>query len=166
MPIRVHVEWMVSRTMHEAIAIEAEAYEFPHTEDDFLRLLRERNSIGMVALSGGKVVGYVLYRLGTTGLHIVNLTVHPRFRRQSIGTQMIDKLIGKLSDGKRTELSATVRDHNDAGIRFLAAQGFYAVDVARGYFEDTGEDAYAFTYRLSDHPVNSIDLEVHNRATC
>ena len=45
----VHVRWMIRRDMPEALNAEQEAFEFPWSEEDFTRCLRQRNCIGMVA---------------------------------------------------------------------------------------------------------------------
>jgi len=59
----------------------------------------------MVAEHDEKVVGFMIYELHKTRLHILNFAVAPQYRRLGIGRQMVTKLIGKLSSHRRT------RDH-------------------------------------------------------
>ena len=47
--IRVHIRWMIRRDMPEVLDVERSSFEFPWAEDDFIRCLRQRNCIGMVA---------------------------------------------------------------------------------------------------------------------
>ena len=47
--IRVHIRWMIRRDMPEVLQTEQESFEHSWTEEDFLRCLRQRNCIGMVA---------------------------------------------------------------------------------------------------------------------
>ena len=47
--IDVHIRWMIRRDMAEVLAIEQASFEFPWKDKDFLRCLRQRNVIGMVA---------------------------------------------------------------------------------------------------------------------
>ena len=56
----IHVRWMIRRDMHEVIAIEREAFEFPWSEEDFTRCLRQRNCIGMVAELADSVVAFMI----------------------------------------------------------------------------------------------------------
>ena len=56
--VRVHIRWMIRRDMPEVLAIEHASFEFPWCEEEFLRVLRQRNCIGMVAEYGERVVGY------------------------------------------------------------------------------------------------------------
>jgi ABC-2 type transport system ATP-binding protein len=92
---------MIRRDMPDVLAIEQECFEFPWYEEDFIRCLRQRNCIGMVAEQGEKVVGFMIYELHKAKLHILNFAVHPSWRRNGVGAQMVAKLIGKLSKGYR-----------------------------------------------------------------
>ena len=80
--VRVHIRWMIRRDMPEVLQTEQESFEFAWTEEDFLRCLRQRNCIGMVAEQGEKVVGFMIYELHKAKLHILNFAVHPSYRRQ------------------------------------------------------------------------------------
>ena len=86
--VRVHIRWMIRRDMPEVLQTEQHSFEFPWTEEDFLRCLRQRNCIGMVAEQGEKVVGFMIYELHKNKLHILNFAVHPGFRRAGVGSTL------------------------------------------------------------------------------
>ena len=155
--VRVHIRWMIRRDMPEVLHTEQESFEFSWTEEDFLRCLRQRNCIGMVAEQGEKVVGFMIYELHKAKLHILNFAVHPACRRFHVGSQMVGKLISKLSSHRRTRITLEVRETNLCAQLFFRAQGFKAVRVLRSYYEDSGEDAFLMQYRLADD--NSDDFE-------
>ena len=71
--VRVHIRWMIRRDMPEVLQIEQESFDYSWTEEDFLRCLRQRNCIGMVAEQGEKVVGFMIYELHKNKLHISEL---------------------------------------------------------------------------------------------
>ena len=119
--VSVQIRWMIRRDMPEVLKIENESFEFNWTEEDFLACLRQRNCIGMVAEHDNRVVGFMIYELHKTKLHILNFAVAPAFRRLAVGAQMIEKLINKLSQQRRQEIVLEVRETN------LAAQLFYPV---------------------------------------
>ena len=52
----VHIRWMIRRDMSEVLEIEKSSFEFPWSEEDFIRCLRQRNCIGMVAEFDDRVV--------------------------------------------------------------------------------------------------------------
>ena len=79
--ISVQIRWMIRRDMPEVLRIENDSFEFNWTEEDFLACLRQRNCIGMVAEYDGRVVGFMIYELHKTRLHILNFAVAPGFRQ-------------------------------------------------------------------------------------
>ena len=146
--MKVHIRWMIRRDMPEVLAIEAESFEFPWLEEDFIRCLRQRNCIGMVAEHDDRVVGFMIYELNKTRIHILNFATAADYRRQGVGSQMVAKLIGKLSAQRRTRIALEVRETNLAAQLFFRTAGFRAVSVLRDFYEDTPEDAYAMQYRF------------------
>jgi len=147
--MRVHIRWMIRRDMPEVLAAENSSFEYAWTEEDFLRCLRQRNCIGMVAEHGEKVVGFMIYELHKNKLHILNFAVNPAWRRLGVGAQMVAKLISKLSSHRRTRITLEVRETNLAAQLFFRSQGFRAVRVLRSYYDDSGEDAFLMQYRLA-----------------
>jgi len=154
---RVHVRWMIRRDMAEVLEIEAASFEFPWCEEDFICCLRQRNCIGMVAERDTEIAGFMGYELNKTRLHVLNFAVAPHLRRQGIGSQMVAKLVGKLSAQRRTRILLEVRETNLPAQLFFRSNGFRAVSVLRGYYEDTPEDAYTMQYRY--RPERSAPFE-------
>ena len=162
--VRVHIRWMIRRDMPEVLQTEQESFEFAWTEEDFLRCLRQRNCIGMVAEHGEKVVGFMIYELHKNKLHILNFAVHPAWRRLGVGAQMVAKLISKLSSHRRTRITLEVRETNLVAQLFFRAQGFRAVRVLRGYYEDSGEDAFLMQYQLPGESPETAEDAVNRIA--
>jgi ribosomal-protein-alanine N-acetyltransferase len=161
--LRVHIRWMIRRDMPEVLGIERNSFEFPWFEEDFIRCLRQRNCIGMVAEHGERVVGFMIYELHKTRLHILNFAVAADFRRRGVGQQMIEKLIAKLSSQRRTRITLEVRETNLPAQLFFKSAEFRAVTVLRAYYEDSPEDAYLMQFRHDPDeaedtlPINRID---------
>ncbi|MFL5338649.1 MAG: ribosomal protein S18-alanine N-acetyltransferase [Gemmataceae bacterium] len=162
--VRVHIRWMIRRDMPEVLVSEYESFDYSWTEEDFLRCLRQRNCIGMVAEYNEKVVGFMIYELHKTKLHILNFAVHPDFRRLGIGGQMVSKLIGKLSSHRRTRITLAVRETNLSAQLFFRDQVFKAVKVLRGYYEDSGEDAFLMQYRISGNLPDDDEMSYNHLA--
>lgn len=75
--VRTHIRWMIRRDMPEVLAIEAASFEFPWLEDDFIRCLRQRNCIGMVAEHDDRVVGFMIYELNKSRIQVLNFATAP-----------------------------------------------------------------------------------------
>jgi ribosomal-protein-alanine N-acetyltransferase len=161
--LRVHIRWMIRRDMPEVLAIERDSFEFPWFEEEFVRCLRQRNCIGMVAEHAERVVGFMIYELHKTRLHILNFAVAPDMRRRGVGRQMAEKLVGKLSSQRRTRISLEVRETNLPAQIFFRQNGFRATSVLHDFYEDSPEDAYLMQfYHHAEEaemilPMNRID---------
>jgi ribosomal-protein-alanine N-acetyltransferase len=149
--------------MPEVLQTEQESFEFSWTEEDFLRCLRQRNCIGMVAEQGEKVIGFMIYELHKSKLHIMNFAVLPAYRRLGVGGQMAAKLISKLSSHRRTRITLAVRETNLSAQLFFRAQGFRAMRVLRAFYEDSGEDAFLMQYSFAGDLSDEHDEEAVNR---
>jgi [ribosomal protein S18]-alanine N-acetyltransferase len=161
--LRVHIRWMIRRDMPEILATEAESFEFPWSEEDFIRCLRQRNCIGMVAEHEDRVVGFMVYELHKNRIHVLNFAVGRRWRRKGVGSQMLAKLIAKLSAQRRNRILLEVRETNLAAQLFFRSNGLRAVSVLRSFYDDTPEDAYLMQYRY--RPEKSEAAEPANRTT-
>lgn len=154
--IRVYIRWMIRRDMVEVLDLEQRSFEYAWTEEDFLRCLRQRNCIGMVAEQKEKILGFMVYELHKRALHVLNLAVHPENRRRGVGTQMVERLKSKLSTHRRSRVSMELRETNLPAQLFLRSRCFRAEKVLPHFYEDSGEDAFRFAYML---PGAQPDLE-------
>jgi len=161
--IRVHIRWMIRRDHPEVLQIEQESFESAWTEEDFLRCLRQRNCIGMVAEHGEKVVGFMVYELHKAKLHILNFAVLPSTRHQGVGTQIVAKLVSNLSIHRRTRITLEVRETNMDAQLFFRKQEFRGVRVLRAFYEDSGEDAFLMEYQYNDEVEEDFEGKGINR---
>ncbi len=153
----VHIRWMIRRDMAEVLDIENQSFEFPWSEDDFIRCLRQRNCIGMVAEHDERVAGFMIYELHRNRLHILNFAVAANFRRKGVGQQMVEKLVGKLSSQRRSRIMLEVRETNLDAQLFFRHLGFRAISVLRDFYDDTTEDAYLMQYRFQTEAEGEFD---------
>ena len=147
--LAVHVRWMIRRDMAEVLDIEQEAFEFPWSEEDFTRCLRQRNCIGMVAEMAESVVAFMIYELHRSRLHVINFAVRRSHRRLGVGTMLMNRLAGKLSPDRRDRILLEVRERNLPAQLFFRALGYRAISVLKDFYQDTTEDAYLMQYVAS-----------------
>lgn len=149
----IHVRWMIRRDMPDVLAIEREAFEFPWSEEDFTRSLRQRTCIGMVAEYADSVVAFMIYELHRSKLHVLNFAVLRSHRRLGIGTRMMDKLVGKLTPERRGRIVLEVRETNLPAQLFFRSLGFRATSVLKDFYQDSTEDAYLMQFHADPLPV-------------
>jgi len=152
----VQIRWMIRRDMAMVVGIENNSFEFPWSEEEFVKSLRRRNCIGMVAEHDERIVGYMIYELHKSRLHVLNFAVDPSFRRRGVGAQMIQKLTSKLSAQRRYRILLEVRETNLAAQVFFRDMDFRAISLLRDFYEDSAEDAYLMQYRHLEKAVPQV----------
>lgn len=154
--VKVQIRWLIRRDMPHVLEIEKASFRAAWTEEDFLSCLRQRNCIGMVAEHDHQIVGFMIYELHKSRLRILNFAVAPWMRRRRVGAQMVQRLIDKLSQQRRKEITLEVRETNLAAQLFFQRQNFRALTVLRQHYEDTAEDAYLLNFRLHEEIEEGI----------
>lgn len=125
-PVACHIRWMIRRDIPQVLEIDSETPGGLWTEDDFIRCLRKRNCIGMVAEASDEIVAFMVYELHKKRLVLIRMAVAESQRMQSFGRQMIGKLQGKLSAERRSHINALVGLGNTPFLVFLRSVGFKA----------------------------------------
>lgn len=150
-----NIRWMIRRDMSEVLEIENKSFREPLDEDDFLKYLRHRHCVGMVAesipsdeeiLIGDyqyNVLGFMIYQLYKERLDIIDFAVHPDYCRAGVGTELFNKLTSKLSSDRRTSLVFPVSEYCDDGLLFLKKMRCICEDFHR----DDGEYTYIMKFR-------------------
>lgn len=144
-----YIRWMIRKDLPTVLNIEERCFEYPWGEEDFIKTLRQRTIIGMVAERGDQVVGFMIYELHKFRIHVLSMAVDPDYSRQGIGRIMVEKLISKLSYQRRNRVLLEVRETNLPAQMFFKSMGFKAVGILNHFYDDCDEDAYMFELRAS-----------------
>lgn len=145
--LQCHLRWMLRQDLPAVVAIESDSFDFPWSEEEFIRCLRHRTSFGLVAEHSERVVGYALYEVRPQSVWVLNLAVHPHYRRQGIGRQLLSKLLGNLNSYRRRTLRGMVVETNLPAQLFLRSAGLKAIRLKPRPYEETEYDGYVFEYR-------------------
>lgn len=152
--IAPHVRWMIRRDLPEVLNSEMVSTADPWTEDEILRELRSRHTIGMVSEYRDNVVGHMIYRLERCSIVTLRFVVDRDFRRMGVGTALMTKLIGKLSPDRRCQLVVPCSEWCTDLHHFLLAMGLRATAVIRG--DDA--DIYRFVAFCEPPPASPGSL--------
>ncbi len=85
-----HIRWMIRGDMPSVLEIENRSFEFPWTEDEFIRCLRQRDCIGMVCREVWEVVGFMIYELHTKASTSFPLPSTRSFAENGVGSAMVE----------------------------------------------------------------------------
>lgn len=71
---------------------------------------------------------------------ILNIATHPEYRRQGLGTKIMEAVIGYAREKGITFITLEVRESNAAAIGLYESLGFYQVGRLKNYYDSPKED--------------------------
>lgn len=98
------------------------------------------DSLYVVALEHGHVVGFTGMHAVCDEGHIMNMAVLEEYRQHGIGQKLMETLFS-LSPEAVSSYTLEVRRSNEAAIRLYRRLGFYGVGFRRDYYTHPTEDA-------------------------
>lgn len=98
-------------------------------------------SCWLVAVEGDQVVGYIGSQTAIDETDVMNVAVHPNFRRRGIAEILIGCLIEALKKRGSHALMLEVRASNAPAIRLYEKMGFHQVGCRKNYYRNPKEDA-------------------------
>lgn len=98
--------------------------------------------------SSAGIVGYVLFSLVFEEMHILNLAVHPGFRRKGGGAALIAYVLGLGREEKTEKVFLEVRVSNGPALALYHKFGFREVGVRRNYYFKPNENALLLQYEI------------------
>jgi ribosomal-protein-alanine N-acetyltransferase len=100
-----------------------------------------------VAESGERITGFMIYWTVADEIHLLNLAVHPDWRRRGVAAAMLHRLMAVARDGGFGEVLLEVRVSNKAAQVLYRKFGFAPLGIRPRYYTDNGEDAVVMCYR-------------------
>ena len=121
--------------------LEKLCFNDPWSENSIASELNNRLSLWLVAVEDDLVVGYVGSQTVLGETDMMNIATHPDYRKQGIGTALINELITELKNRNSHSLMLEVRVSNDPAISVYQKMGFTEVGRRRNYYRNPREDA-------------------------
>ena len=103
--------------------------------------LTSRLSLWLVAMEGDTVVGYVGSQTVIDESDVMNIAVHPDYRRRGIAEALVGALEKALRQRGSRALTLEVRDSNVPAITLYDKLGFTQVGLRKNYYRNPKEDA-------------------------
>ncbi len=121
--------------------LERMCFSTPWSENSITSELQNDLALWLVALNDDMVVGYIGSQTVCGETDMMNVAVHPGWRRRGIGEILIDQLIVELKRRCSSSLSLEVRSSNVPAIALYEKLGFRQVGRRPGYYRNPKEDA-------------------------
>lgn len=121
--------------------LEKLCFSDPWSENSIASELNNRLSFWMAAVEDGQVVGYVGSQTVLDETDMMNIAVHPDYRKQGIATSLILGLIDALEHRGSHSLMLEVRASNETALSLYRKLGFAKVGRRKNYYRNPREDA-------------------------
>jgi ribosomal-protein-alanine N-acetyltransferase len=133
----------------QVLNIEHLSFSSPWSRSSFLQEFNNPFSRMLVAERDGQVTGYLCYWCVADEVHILNVAVHPNYRRQGIARRLMEKILLEARQERMRTVNLEVRRGNLPAISLYHCLGFHQVGVRRRYYGN-GEDALLMVCFLND----------------
>jgi ribosomal-protein-alanine N-acetyltransferase len=146
--MEISIRQMEIKDLPEIMDIEMSSFSIPWSATAFINEINKINSLTKVAEFQGKVIGYICINYIFNEAHILNLAVHPDYRRQGIATALMKDALSNLFKKGCIYFYLEVRESNIIAQRFYKKFGFKTVGKRKGYYLSPNEDAIIMMLRL------------------
>ena len=127
--------------MAQVAELEKICFADPWSEKSIASELDHTWSLWLVALDDNNVVGYIGSQTAVDETDVMNVAVHPDYRRRGIAERLIGMLVAELKDRGSRALMLEVRSSNAPAIALYEKLGFSQVGCRKNYYRNPKEDA-------------------------
>ena len=150
------IDPMTLNDLMGVIELERLCFPDPWPFSAFLSDLEREDTITLTAKSGNRLAGFTICQMIEDEMHLMNIAVHPDFRRKKVGHQLLEQLfyIGERHGCRIMYLD--VRKSNSGAISFYNKYGFEVLYERKGYYRKPPEDALVMVLNLSERSKRGV----------
>lgn len=135
------IEKMNDSHVSQVAQLEAICFSNPWSEKSVASELTNKLALWLVAVEDDRVAGYIGSQTVLDETDMMNVAVHPDFRRQGVGEALIIQLAEYLKAMGSHCLTLEVRASNAPAIHLYEKLGFCEIGRRKNYYRNPREDA-------------------------
>ncbi len=133
---------MKESDLEEVLEIEKKSFADPWSRRLFKETLAFPHSVNFVIrASTGALLGYINFYLIAEEAHMLNLAIHPDWRKKGVAAQLLQHAIDFLKRRNAAHVFLEVRESNLDAINLYQRFGFEMIGKRKRYYVETNEDA-------------------------
>ena len=125
----------------QVAALEKICFSDPWSENSVASELKNPLSCWLVAEEDGEVAGYVGSQTVMDESDMMNVAVHPDYRRKGVAEKLVMELVEALKKRDSRCLTLEVRASNEPARALYEKLGFVQVGLRKNYYRNPREDA-------------------------
>jgi [ribosomal protein S18]-alanine N-acetyltransferase len=146
--LKCNVRQAVVADLDRIIEIEHHSFTSPWSRETLADEIAGKEwSRTIVASHKGEAVGFMIYWMVLNEMHLLNLAVHPDFRRTGVASILLKYLIETARTEKIYDIFLEVRVSNKGAQILYRKKGFKPIGLRHRYYSDNGEDAIVMCRR-------------------
>lgn len=128
----------VHSDLMDLVRLEQSAFEVgPYDETMIREMMESRNSINLLAVENGTIVGYVVAMiLDGTSSDIESIAVGPGFSGRGIGSVLLSSIEKELAMMGVVRSYLEVRENNIEAINFYKKHGYETIQFLKNYYSE------------------------------
>ena len=135
------IETMKSSHVAQIAELEKICFSDPWSEKSIASELNNELAFWLTAVEGEQVAGYIGSQTVMDESDMMNVAVHPDFRRKGIAEAMVNALVEALKSKGSRCLTLEVRASNVPAITLYEKLGFSEIGRRKNYYRNPREDA-------------------------
>ena len=132
---------MTAAHVAQVAELETLCFRDPWSERSIASELENKLALWLVALDGDTVAGYIGSQTVIDETDMMNVAVHPSYRRKGIAGELVNALVDALKMRQSHSLTLEVRASNDPAIGLYQKLGFAQGGRRPNYYRNPKEDA-------------------------
>jgi len=121
--------------------LETICFSDPWSEKSIASELDNKLSFWLTAMDGDRLAGYIGSQTVMDETDMMNVAVHPDFRRKGIAEALVNTLVEELKKKGSHCLTLEVRASNSPAISLYEKLGFSEIGRRKNYYRNPREDA-------------------------
>ena len=132
---------MTAQHVSQVAELEKLCFSDPWSEKSVASELDNKLAWWLVATDGDRVAGYVGSQTVMGETDMMNIAVHPDYRRRGVAEALVNALVEDLKKQESHCLTLEVRASNEAAQKLYEKLGFAQVGLRKNYYRNPREDA-------------------------